>query len=52
MPGGRTKRIPVSTGTTADSSPPKAPVQKPPPDLPLFYMLSHLEEDGPVRLDG
>ena len=25
---------------------------KPPPDLPLFFMLSHLEEDGPVRLDG
>ena len=27
------------------------PAQKPPPDLPLFFMLSHLEEDGPVRLD-
>ncbi len=25
---------------------------KPPPDLPLFFMVSHLEEDGPVRLDG
>ena len=25
---------------------------KPPPDLTLFFMLSHLEEDGPVRLDG
>ena len=25
---------------------------KPPPDLNLFFMLSHLEEDGPVRLDG
>ena len=24
----------------------------PPPELPLFFMLSHLEEDGPVRLDG
>ena len=24
----------------------------PPPKLPLFFMLSHLEEDGPVRLDG
>ena len=23
-----------------------------PPELPLFFMLSHLEEDGPVRLDG
>ena len=28
------------------------PVPKPPPDLPLFFMLSHLEEDGPVRMDG
>ena len=25
---------------------------KPPPQLSLFFMLSHLEEDGPVRLDG
>ena len=31
---------------------PVAPTPKPPPDLPLFFMLSHLEEDGPVRLDG
>ena len=23
-----------------------------PPELPLFFMLSHLEGDGPVRLDG
>ena len=29
-----------------------AGVPKPPPDLPLFFMLSHLEEDGPVRMDG
>ncbi len=29
---------------------PEAP--KPPPDLNLFFMLSHLEQDGPVRLDG
>ena len=28
---------------------PSAP--KPPPELPLFFMLSHLD-DGPVRLDG
>ena len=28
------------------------PAPKPPPDLPLFFMLSHLEHDGPVRLDG
>ena len=25
---------------------------KPLPELPLFFMLSHLEDDGPVRLDG
>ena len=30
--------------------PPKPP--KPPIPLPSFYMLSHLKEDGPVRLDG
>ena len=23
-----------------------------PPELPLFFMLSHLDADGPVRLDG
>ncbi len=28
------------------------PVLKPLPELPLFFMLSHLEDDGPVRLDG
>ena len=28
-----------------------ASIPKPPPDLPLFFMLSHLENDGPVRLD-
>ena len=28
------------------------PVPKLPPELPLFFMLSHLEDDGPVRLDG
>ncbi len=28
------------------------PVPKPPRDLPLFFMLSHLDEDGPVRMDG
>ncbi|MCY4528548.1 MAG: hypothetical protein OXD46_05905, partial [Chloroflexi bacterium] len=26
--------------------------RKLPPDPSLFFMLSHLEEDGPVRLDG
>ena len=32
-------------GTT--EAPPKLP-----PELPLFFMLSHLDDDGPVRLDG
>ena len=30
----------------------EAAALKPPPELPLFFMLSHLEDDGPVRLDG
>ena len=30
----------------------ETPVPKPPPDLPLFFMLSHLDDDGPVRQDG
>ena len=40
----------------ADANPqaenPPIPAPKPPPDLPLFFMLSHLDDDGPVRLDG
>ena len=35
---------------TQEPTEPQAPAPKPP--LPLFFMLSHLEEDGPVRLDG
>ena len=31
---------------------PKSVKAKPPLPLPLCFMLSHLEEDGPVRLDG
>jgi len=30
----------------------QVPAPKLPPELPLFFMLSHLEGDGPVRLDG
>ena len=37
-------------GEAAGEPPPKEP--KPPLPLPLCFMLSHLEEDGPVRLDG
>ena len=31
--------------------PVEPPAPKLPPELPLFFMLSHLDEDGPVRLD-
>ena len=31
---------------------PGPPAPKLPPELPLFFMLSHLDDDGPVRLDG
>ena len=31
---------------------PEPPAPKLPPELPLFFMLSHLDDDGPVRLDG
>ena len=34
------------------SAPHGQPALKLPPELPVFFMLSHLEEDGPVRLDG
>ena len=49
------------TGTAENSEHPEhediqpldaAAEPKPPPPLSLFFMLSHLEEDGPVRLDG
>ena len=40
----------------ADANPqaenPPIPTPKPPPELPLFFMVSHLDDDGPVRLDG
>ncbi len=36
--------------TVAKSADPRE--KKPPPDLPLFFMLSHVEDDGPIRLDG
>ncbi len=52
MPGMRAKEIAASGESTEDAHPSKSPAPKPPPDLPLFYMLSHLEVDSPVRLDG
>ena len=47
----RTIPRPGKTGATAAPKKNAAP-PKPPVPLPSFYMLSHLEEDGPVRLDG
>ena len=35
-----------------EPSGPQASAPKPPPELPLFFMVSHLDEGGPVRLDG
>ena len=40
--------LPASSHITESA----VPAPKPPPDLPLFFMLSHLDDDGPVRLDG
>ncbi len=36
----------------SESTEPRVPAPKPIPELPLFFMLSHLDDDGPVRLDG
>ena len=39
-------------GPEAVSTEPAAPAPRPPVPLPLCFMISHLEEDGIVRLDG
>ena len=49
-PGERPEDGPAASPGPVTGAP--APVPKPPPEPPLFFMLSHLEEDGPVRLDG
>ena len=41
-----------SLGEVEPTGAPITEPPKPPPDLTLFFMLSHLENDGPVRLDG
>ena len=46
IPEGGLPTEPESNATT------ETPVPKLPPELPLFFMLSHLDDDGPVRLDG
>ncbi len=44
----------LTRGRSAPPQPttPRDTAPKPPLPLPLCFMLSHLEEDGPVRLDG
>ena len=42
----------ISEAEPTLASPSTPPAHKPPPSLPLFFMVSHLEDDGPVRLDG
>ena len=46
--GGETPEggLPTEPGGMTEAAP------KLPPELPLFFMLSHLDDDGPVRLDG
>ena len=46
-----TKRASAPPAEGAEPAP-EAGEPKPPPGLPLAFMLSHLEDDGPVRLDG
>ena len=47
------RKEPEAESPVAESGDPQpVPVPKPPPEPPLFFMLSHVEEDGPVRLDG
>ncbi len=46
---GRIADTPETEGEREATPEPEA---KPPPGLPLAYMLSHLEDEGPVRLDG
>ena len=55
---GFTRRGAERLSNGAASSQPNEPTEpeetapKPPPPLPYFFMVSHLEDDGPVRLDG
>ena len=47
------KEMPEAQGdSTAQTDIGSEAAPKPPPELPLFFMLSHVEDDGPVRLDG
>ena len=42
----------IKRGPREETAEPIVEEHKPPPPLSLFFMLSHLEDDGPVRLDG
>ena len=47
------RKKPEAQSPAAESSESQpVPIPKPPPEPPLFFMLSHLDDDGPVRLDG
>ena len=54
--GGQSAPRPTPEETGAPQETPEGAVEpsppKLPPELPLFFMLSHLDDDGPVRLDG
>ena len=50
--GGREKSAGSGDNNNNQIETGEAAEPKPPPPLPMFFMLSHLEEDGPVRLDG
>ena len=42
----------ISLRRIADRLPRREPETAPPPSLPLSFMMSHVEDDGPVRADG
>ena len=44
--------VPNPASLPTESTGPDETAPRLPPELPLFFMLSHLEDDGPVRLDG
>ena len=46
------KRVSGRISKGAEPPEKRAPEAKPPPPLPNCFLLSHLEEDGPVRIDG
>ena len=56
IPIGETAGAHDEFGSAADARAPIGSAQqaepKPPAPLPVFFMLSHLEDDGPVRIDG